>query len=113
MPRNKISNNLDHVRKDLKPSLTLKERPLDPWPLPTYIPVNIINPRTHDQGCLLNIIASDDLYTIFNLFFTDETIQILVNHINKYGFHYFRPKTGRKWFLIIIKELQAYLGVNI
>ena len=113
MPRNKVSNDLDHVRKDPKPTTIPKERPPDPWPLPTYVPLKITNPRTHSQGHLPNTIAPDNPYAIFSLFFSDETIQILVRHTNEYTFHNPGPENGRPWFPTTVKEFRVYLGVSI
>ena len=113
MPRNKISNDLDHVKQDPKPSTVPKGHPPDPWPLPTYVPLKIKQRRTHGQGQLPNTIAPDNPYAIFNLFFSDETIQILVYHTNEYAFHNPGPETGRPWFPTTVKEFRAYLGVSI
>ena len=113
MPRNKISNDLDHVKQDPKPSTVPKGYPPDPWPLPTYVPLKIKQRRTHGQGQLPNTIAPDNPYAIFNLFFSDETIQILVHHTNKYAFHNPGPETDRPWFPTTVKEFRAYLGVSI
>ena len=86
MPRNKVSNDLDHVKKDPKPSKTPKGPPPSPWPLPKYTPVDIKKPWTNGISQLPDIIAPDNPYTIFNLFFNDQVIEILVRHINLYTF---------------------------
>ena len=52
MPRNKISDDLDHVREDSKPTQPPKQPPPRPWPLPKYTPVTISNALTHGQGYL-------------------------------------------------------------
>ena len=113
MPRNKVSNDLDHVKKDPKPSNTPKGRPSDPWPLPTYVPLKISNPRTNGQGHLPNTVAPDDPYAIFSLFFSDETIQILVYHTNEYAFQHPGPEKSRRWFPTTVQEFRAYLAVTI
>ena len=114
MPRNKISNDLDHVKKDPKPLNTPKGRPPDPWPLPKYVPLKITRRRTHGQGHLPNTIAPDDPYEIFNLFFSDETVQTLIEHTNEYALLYPGPEQGgRRWFPTTVKEFRAYLGVSI
>ena len=84
MPRNKTSNDLDHVKKDPKPSRTPKGRPPKPWPLPKYKPVKIKQPWTNGHSQLPSTITPDDPYAIFNLFFTDQTIETLVRHTNEY-----------------------------
>ena len=74
MSRNKVFNNLDYVRLDLKPLKTLKESSLESWLLFTYTFLRIKKTRIHDQGYLLNIISLDDSYTIFSLFFSYKII---------------------------------------
>ena len=117
MPRNKTSNDLDHVRKDPKPSKTPKGRPPKPGPLPRYKPVKIKQPWTNGESQLPDTIAPDDPYAIFNLFFTNEAIEILVRHTNEYAF--LNPGPGpknpetRTWFPTTVKEFRAYLGASI
>lgn len=86
MPRNKIFNDLDHVRKDIEALKTPKGRPPDPWLLPTYVPLKINNPRTYSQGYLPNTVTPNNPYTIFSLFFNNKVIEILVRYTNKYTF---------------------------
>ena len=50
---------------------------------------------------------------IFSLFFTEATLQTLVQYINKYAFLYPRPKKGRTWYSTTVKEFRAFLGVSI
>ncbi len=115
MPRSKVSNDLDHVRKDPKPTKVPKEPPPKPWPLPKYTPVKITKPFTDGQGQLPNTIAPDDPYAIFGLFFSDDSLKILVQHTNEYAFLYPGSKTpdARPWFPTTVKEFRAYLGVSI
>ena len=115
MPRNKTSNDLDHVKKDPKPSRTPKGRPPKPWPLPKYKPVKIKQPWTNGHSQLPSTITPDDPYAIFNLFFTDQTIETLVRHTNEYAFLNPGPETSesRTWFPTTVKEFRAYLGVSI
>ena len=115
MPRNKVSNDLDHVRKDPKPSKTPKGRPPAPWPIPTYTPLKITTTRTHGQGHLPTTMAPDDPYAIFSLFFNDEAIQTLVQHTNEYAFLNPGPQSSdsRTWFPTTVKEFRAWLGASI
>ena len=94
MPRNKISNNLDHVRQDLKPLKTPKGHPLKLWLLPKYKPIKITKPFSYGHGQLPNTITSNDPYTIFTLFFSHKTLQTLVQHTNKYTFLFPGPETA-------------------
>ncbi len=115
MPRNKTSNDLDHVKKDPKPSQTPKGRPPRPWPLPKYKPVIIKQPWTNGESQLPDTLAPDDPYAIFNLFFNDKIIEELVRHTNEYAFLNPGPENPdtRTWFPTIIKEFRAYLGASV
>ena len=92
MPRNKVSNDLDHVKQDPKPKTAPKEPPPKPQQLPKYTPVKIRQPYTNGQGNLSHTIAPNDPYAIFSLFFDESTLKVLVQHINKYTFLYSEPK---------------------
>ncbi len=63
----------------------------------------------------MNIVAPDDPYAIFSLFFNDKAIQILVRHTNEYAFLNPGPENPdtRTWFPTTIKEFRAYLGASI
>ena len=114
MPRNKVSDDLDHVRKDPQPSYTPKEPPPKPWGLPKYKPVKIREPWTNGESQLPSTIAPDDPYTIFQLFFNHDTLETLVRHTNEYAFLNPGPENeSRTWFPTTVKEFQAYLGANI
>ena len=68
MPCNEVSNDLDLVRKDPKPSKVLKEPPSKPWRLPKFSPVKITKPFTDGQSQLSSTtVAFDVPYAIFNL----------------------------------------------
>ena len=115
MPRNKVSNDLDHVKQDSKPKQASKGRPSTPEPLPKYTPVKIIKPWTHDSGQLPAIIASNDPYAIFNLLLDEATLKGLIQNINEYAFLYPGPEkpNTRTWFPTTVKEFRAYLAVSI
>ena len=68
MPRNKVSDDLDHIKQDPKPARPVKGRPPDPWPLPSYTPRRIINALIHGQGSLPETMNPDDPFAIFSLF---------------------------------------------
>ena len=113
MPRNKVSTDLDHVRKDPQPEKAPKGSPPKPWPLPRFKPLPITKPFTHGHGLLPNTIPFDDPYAIFSLFFTESILQTLVQHTNEYAFLYPGPKKGRTWYPTTVSELRAFLGVSI
>lgn len=115
MPRKKISDDLDHVKKDSKSKTIPKEPPPKPWPLPKYKAVKITKPWTNGQSQLPKTIAPNDPYAIFDLFFNEEVIEILVQHTNEYAFLYSGSKTSesRTWFPTTVKEFRAFLGVTV
>ena len=92
MPRNKVSNDLDHVRQDSKPKTAPKGPPPSPKRLPKYTPVKIRQPYTDGQGNLPCTIAPNDPYAIFSLFFDKSILKVLVQHTNEYAFLYPGPK---------------------
>ena len=73
MPRNKVSNNIDHIRKDLQPEKTPKGLPPRLRPLPKYKPIQITKPFTNGHRLLPNTTPNNP-YTIFSLFFTEATL---------------------------------------
>ena len=113
MPRNKVSNNLDYVKKNLKPITTPKGAPLALQPLPIYVPLRITNTRTYSQGYLLDTVILDNPYTIFSLFFSNKAIEVLIRYINKYTFYYSRLEKDYRQFLTTVNKFRAYLGVSI
>ena len=115
MPRNKVSNDIDHVRKDPQPEKAPKGSPPKPEPLPKYKPMNIKRPFTHGYGSLPRTTPYNDPYAIFSLFFTESTLELLVQYTNKYAFLYPGPKSdnARTWFPTTVNEFRAFLGVSI
>ncbi len=93
MPRNKVSNDIDHVRKDPQPEKAPKEPPPKPKPLPKYKPIQIKKPFTHSHGSLPRTTPYNDFYAIFSLFFTKAILELLVQHTNEYAFLYSGPKS--------------------
>ena len=114
MPRNKVSNDIDHVRKDPQPENAPKESPPKPKPLPKYKPIQIKKPFTHGHA-LLPDTTSNNPYAIFSLFFTESILERLVQHTNEYAFLFPRPKIphSRAWIPTTISEFRAFIGVSI
>ena len=115
MPRNKVSNDLDHVRKDPKATKTSKGEPPKQWPLSKYTPLKIKKPYTNGQSQLPQGVASDDSYAIFCLFFDEDTLKTLVQNTNEYAFLNPGPEKPEKrtWFSTTVKEFRAYLKVSL
>ena len=86
MPRNKVSDDLDHVRKNPKVTKAPKGPPLKRWPLSKYTSLKIKKPWCNGQSQLSNHVASNDSYAIFCLFFDENTLKTLVQNTNKYAF---------------------------
>ena len=78
MPRNKVSNDLDHVRQDPKPKTAPKGPPPESKQLPKYTPIKIRQSYTDNQSNLPATIASNNPYAIFSLFFDESTLKILI-----------------------------------
>lgn len=114
MPRNKVSNDIDHVRKDPQPEKAPKGSPPKPKPLPKYKPMQITKPFTHGHG-LLSDTTPHDPYAIFSLLFTESILERLVQHTNEYAFLFPGPMTphSRAWIPTTISEFRAFLGVSI
>ena len=83
--------------------------------MPKFTPVKIKKPFTDGEDQLSSTVASNDPYAIFNLFFNEETLKVLVQHTNEYAFLYPGPEKpdARTWFPTTVKEFRAYLGVSI
>ena len=78
MPRNKVSNDIDHVRKNSQSEKAPKEPSLKSTSLSKYKLIQIKKPFTHDHGSLPRTTLYNDLYAIFSLFFTKATLELLV-----------------------------------
>ena len=124
MPRNKQSTDEDHVAPEPDPEPPRKRRktadksapigtPPQPWPLPEFKPMKITNPlqygRPRDQA------AKRTAYEAFNLFFDDETLQLLTDHTNEYAALYLADDTpfARPWIPMEIEEIRAYIAAYI
>ena len=77
MPRNKVSNDIDYIRKDLQPEKAPKEPPPKLKLLPQYKPIQIKKLFTYSYRLLSNTIPNDP-YTIFSLFLTKSILVILI-----------------------------------
>ena len=88
-----MSNDIDYIPKDPQPEKAPKEPPPKPKPLPKFKPLQIKRPFTHGHGLLPDTIPSNP-YTIFSLFFTEPTLESLIQYTNEYAFLYPGPKSG-------------------
>ncbi len=85
MPRARVSDDIDHVPIDPKPTRLPKKPAPKPWPLPAFEPIQITNPLTYGHGLLPDDVPSDAPFAIFSLFFDDSTLIILRDHTNEYA----------------------------
>ena len=88
MPHKRVSDDIDHVPIDPKPSKIPKKKPPPPGSPPEHVPILINNPLVHSHSQIPEHIKSDDVYNIFCLFFSDKTLSIIRDHINQYAKYY-------------------------
>ena len=116
MPHKRVSDDIDHVPIDPKPSKRSRKDPPTPPPPPTHAPILINNPLQHGHSQIPDSIAPDDVYSIFSLFFSDEVLVRIRDNTNQYA--QFHPSPAdqlytRKWYPTTVPELKAYIGVYI
>ena len=116
MPHKRVSDDIDHVPIDPKPSKIPRKNPPPPPPPPTHAPILISNPLHHGHSQIPEEIAPDDAYSIFCLFFSDDVLSTIRDNTNQYAeFHSSSAdkQYARKWNSTTIPELKAYIGVHI
>jgi len=84
MPK-RVSDDIDHVPADPKPSKIPRKKPPPPGPPPKHVPILISNPLRHGYGQFPTHIRPDDAYGIFSLFFSDDVISTLRDHTNQFA----------------------------
>ena len=112
MVRNPVSDDLDHVQD--KPTATTKAKspPPKPWPMSVFKPLKIKNGRQYGLG-KLPINVSCNPYSLFTLFFTDEVMTKLMNHMNEFAAEHGvknEAPHARPWFSTTVKELRAFMA---
>ena len=83
MPRNRVSDDIDHVIPDPKPSTAAKKPPPAPGRLPDYEPMQIKTPYRTGVHNLPPHVLVESPYEIFSVFFDVYTLQKLAKHTNK------------------------------
>ena len=113
MPRNRVSNDVDHVDDALTATKIPKKPSPKVWPMPEFKPLRIKGGLKHGLDTLPQHVSRTP-YDIFSLFFTPEILQHLVDCTNQYGtgLHIdFEDKPyARIWFPTTVKELRAYIA---
>ena len=69
MPRNRTSDDINHVIPDPKPSNAAKTRPPKPWPLLDYEPIHIKQPFRTGVHNLPVHVSVDNPYATLSLVF--------------------------------------------
>ena len=82
MPRKRVSDDIDHVPIDPKPSRIPKRKPPPPPSPPEHVPILINNPLLYGHSQLPEHIEPDDVYSIFCLFFNDEILSEICQNTN-------------------------------
>jgi hypothetical protein len=85
MPSNRTSNDIDLVQPtqyNVRPNWVAKNPPLEPWPLPDFVPLAIDDFDNHGTPNLPPSLDQNDLFAIFSQFFTDEVVDKLVEWMN-------------------------------
>ena len=85
MPRNRTSDDVDHVIADPKASNPARKPPPEPWPLPDYKPMQIKQPFRMGVHNLPAHVSIDNPYVTFSLFFDYSILRTLAKHTNKYA----------------------------
>lgn len=112
MGRNKLSDDVDHVLQDPKPTKKPKIPPPEPWEIPTFSPMEIASPPTYGHSIKLE---TDDPYEIFSLFLTEDALELIATNTNRNQELNPAPRSpyARKWHPTTAKELRAYIGAYI
>ena len=113
MGRNWVSDDVDYVIQNSRPTKTSKTSSSKLWKLPQFASIKIALSFTFEESINASIISS--LYAIFTRFFTDEILQVIVNNTNMYAQLYSSPPTqhARAWESTTVRKLRAYIGAYI
>ena len=120
MPRNRTSDDADQIPTDPASQNVTKKAVPKPAPIPDYEPLNI-DDFTIGTSNLPPHVKSNQPYEIFSLFFPEEQLQKLADHINTYAKRVMEAEKAEKaekpwsrsWIPTTMKELRAYIGVYI
>ena len=118
MPRKRVSDDVDHVPIDPKPSKVPKKPPPKQWDPPPFDPMVINNPLIYGKAKLPPHIPINSPYDIFHLFFTDEILSSLVENTNANAEASLLASLSAKlyirpWQPTTVKELKAYRGLHL
>ena len=74
-----FSNNINFVKKDLKPKKKLKQPPPVPQPVPAFEPLQIDNYNDHGAPNIPTSLNQHNPLAIFRLFFSDIIVDKIVD----------------------------------
>ena len=83
-----FSNNINFVKKDLKPKKKPKQPPPAPQPVPAFEPLQIDDYDDHGAPNIPASLDQHDPLAIFRLFFSDIMVDKMVDWTNKYAASY-------------------------
>ena len=119
MPRNRQSDDIDHVPIDAPTSKPSKKPVPEPWPLPFFEPLQIENSAKHGKSRLPLNVDTTSPYAIFSLFLTNEILSSLAQNTNEYavgvisGLKPTEKWKARPWKPTSAGELKAYIATYI
>ena len=114
MVGNKVSNDLDHVRKEIPSTRNAKGPVPIPWQAPEFEPLKI--ERKYGKSKLPNELNADDPLAVFELFFDESVLKRLADHTNQHAQLCPDPEDApyaRSWKPTSPKELRAWLATYI
>ena len=116
MPRNRTSDDVDHIPTDSASQKNAPKPVPKPAPVPDYDPLNI--DFTNGIGNLPLGVTAQQPYKIFSLFFSEIQLQQLADSTNLYAQRAeeqekLGKEKARRWFPTTTKELRAYIGIWI
>lgn len=114
MGKKRASDDVDFVDLEREPKRTRK-KPLELWEPPDFEPLPTAADAPNHGSPTPEILAVQDPYNLFKLFFTDQVIRYLCQATNRYQVVKdtgTKPKK-RAWKPVQPPEMEAYLGVLI
>lgn len=118
MPHKRISDDIDHVPVDPKPTKKPRKKPPEPWTLPAFEPVAIADNLTYGQSQLPDPTMAESPYAVFSLFFIDDILAIIRDHTNEYAQAEIQKlkrqnEKSRSWKNTSIGKLKTYLKAYV
>ena len=122
MPRNRVSDDVDHVPADSEGSLlkNSKQKAPPPWPMLAFDAMAIKLPLTHGKAHLARNVRANRPYDVFKLLFTDGILDLIADATNEFAAGELRliqegetTSHARAWRPTNRHELRTYIGILI